>query len=218
MIKINLLSEGKRPTAVRRTRPASFLESENIALWALIAGLLLVGALPAAAWWWATDRQVTANDARIAEQQREVEELAAIIAEVEEFKAKKAELEHRIEVIEQLRRNQKGPVQAMDQISRALPELLWLDRMEMRGGNISLAGRAFNSNAVAGFLENLDRVPEFQEPTLRDLQEGRGALYSFSISFGFAFAPPEVAAPAAEGEAVAEDGAEADAVPAPVEG
>lgn len=217
MIKINLLSEGKRPAAVRRTRPASFLESENIALWALVAALLLVGALPAAAWWWATDRQVARNDEDIAEKQREVDELAAIIAEVEKFKAQQAELEHRIEVIDELRRNQRGPVHVMDQVSRALPELLWLDRMEMRGGNVTLAGRAFNSNAVAGLLENLDRVPEFQEPVLRDLQEGREGVYTFGIGFGFAFAPPEVATAAADGEAVAEDG-EADAAAAPAEG
>lgn len=211
MIKINLLSEGKRPAAVRRTRPTSFLEGENVALWALLAAFLLLGVLPAAAWRWVTGNQVEKNEARIAESQREVDELAAIIEEVERYKAQHAELEHKIEVIEQLRANQKGPVRVMDQISRALPELLWLDRMEMRGGVINLTGRAFNSNAVASFLDNLDRVPEFQEPTLRDLQEGREGVYGFGISFGFAFAPPEVEA--ADAEALAEDGA-ADA-PAP---
>ena len=214
MIKINLLSEGKRPAAVRRTRPTTFLESENIALWAMLAALLLLGALPAFGWWWATSDQVEENDQRIAEAQRQVDELAAIIAEVEGFKAKQAELEHKIEVIEQLRQNQKGPVRVMDQISRALPELLWLDRMEMKGGAISLSGRAFNSNAVATFLDNLDRVPEFQEPTLRDLSEGAGGVYGFSIGFGFSFAPLEVEG--AEGEAVADDGG-ADPAPA-VEG
>jgi type IV pilus assembly protein PilN len=211
LIKINLLSEGKRPAAVRRTRPTSFLEGENVALWALLAAFLLLGVLPAAAWWWVTGDRVKENAARIVESQREVDELAAIIEEVERYKAQHAELEHKIEVIEQLRANQKGPVRVMDQISRALPELLWLDRMEMRGGAINITGRAFNSNAVASFLDNLDRVPEFQEPTLRDLQEGREGVYGFGISFGFAFAPPEVEA--ADAEALAEDGA-ADA-PAP---
>lgn len=206
MIKINLLSEGKRPAAVRRTRPTTFLESENIALWAMLAALLLLGALPAFGWWWATSDQIEENDQRIAEAQRQVDELAAIIAEVEGFKAKQAELEHKIEVIEQLRQNQKGPVRVMDQISRALPELLWLDRMEMRGGAISLSGRAFNSNAVATFLDNLDRVPEFQEPTLRDLAEGAGGVYGFSIGFGFSFAPLEVEGADADAEAVADDG------------
>ena len=218
MIKINLLSEGKRPAAVRRTRPASFLESENIALWALVAALLLAGALPAAGWWWWTKSQVAENDEQIVVKQREVDELAAIIAEVEEFKAKQAELEHKIAVIEQLRRNQKGPVRVMDQISRALPELLWLDRMELHGGVITLAGRAFNSNAVAGFLDNLDQVPEFQEPTLRDLQAGREGVYTYSISFNFSFAPPEVETAAADGEAVAGDGGTDAAAAAPAEG
>jgi type IV pilus assembly protein PilN len=216
LIRINLLSEGKRPAAVRRTRPTSFLAGESIALWALLAAFLLLGVLPAAAWWWTTGNRVEENDARIAEAQREVDELAAIIAEVERFKAQQAELDHKIDVIEQLRDNQKGPVRVMDQISRALPELLWLDKMEMRGGVINLTGRAFNSNAVASFLDNLDAVPEFQEPTLRDLQEAREGIYSFGISFGFAFAPPEVEA-AADGEALADDGA-ADAAAPAVEG
>jgi type IV pilus assembly protein PilN len=212
LIKINLLSEGKRPAAVRRTRPASLLEGENVALWGLLAAVLLLGLLPAAVWWWVTDERVEKNQARIVEAQREVDELAAIIAEVERYKAQHAELDRKINVIEQLRENQKGPVRVMDQISRALPELLWLDRMEMRGGTISLAGRAFNSNAVASFLDNLDRVPEFQEPTLRDLQEGREGIYSFGIAFNFAFAPPQVEAPS--GEAAAGDDAADAAAPA----
>lgn len=213
MIRINLLSEGKRPAAVRRTRPTSFLAGENIALWGLLAAFLLLGVLPAAVWWWTTSEKVEENEARIAEAQREVDELAAIIAEVERFKAQQAELQHKIDVIEQLRQNQKGPVRVMDQISRALPELLWLDRMEMRGPVINLSGRAFNSNAVASFLDNLDSVQEFQEPTLRDLQESREGVYTFGISFGFAFAPPEVEA-AADGEALADDGAADAAAPA----
>lgn len=213
MIRINLLSEGKRPAAVRRTRPTSFLAGENIALWALVAALLLLGVLPAVAWWWTTSNRVEENEARIAEAQREVDELAAIIAEVERYKAQQAELDHKIDVIEQLRANQKGPVRVMDQISRALPELLWLDKLEMRGPVITLSGRAFNSNAVASFLDNLDAVPEFQEPSLRDLQEAREGVYTFGISFGFAFAPPEVEA-AADGEALADDGAADPAAPA----
>lgn len=213
MIRINLLSEGKRPAAVRRARSTSFLAGENIALWGLLAALLLLGVLPAAVWWWTTSDQVEENEARIVEAQREVDELAAIIAEVERFKAQQAELQHKIDVIEQLRQNQKGPVRVMDQISRALPELLWLDRMEMRGPVINLSGRAFNSNAVASFLDNLDAVPEFQEPTLRDLQESREDVYTFGISFGFAFAPPEVEE-AADGEALADDGAADAAAPA----
>lgn len=214
MIKINLLSEGKRPAAVRRARSTSFLESENIALWMLVAGVLLLGALPAAGWWWAKKAELADLDEQIVVAEAEVEELAAIIEEVEKFKAQQAELQHKIEVIEQLRANQKGPVRVMDNVSRALPELLWLDRMEMTGNAIGINGRAFNSNAVAAFIDNLDRVEEFQEPILRDLRQGGDGVYSFNITFNFSFAPPP--AEPAEGEAAAAPGEAA--APAPAEG
>jgi len=190
LIKINLLAEGKRPAAVRKSRePAtSFLRGENAAAWLLLAALLLLGLLPTGTWWWLKSSEIHENEVKIAEAQREVDELAAIIREVEEYKAKQAELERKIEVINQLRRNQKGPVHVMDSISRALPELLWLDRMDMNANSIRLDGRAFNANAVATFVENLDKVPEFQEPILQDLNQQTGGVYSFAVQFNYSFA------------------------------
>ena len=205
MIKINLLAEGKRPAAVRRSRePAtSFLQSENAAAILMLAALLLLGLVPAGVWWWLTHAEIERNEVEIAERQREVDELAAIIREVEEYKAKQAELERKIEVINQLRRNQRGPVHVMDAISRALPELLWLDAMEMNATSIRLTGRAFNPNAVATFVENLDRVVDFQEPILQDLnQTGEGGVYTFAIQFNYTYADlPEDEAEVAETDA-----------------
>jgi Tfp pilus assembly protein PilN len=83
----------------------------------------------------------------------------------------------------------------MDQVSRALPELLWLDNMDVAGATVILHGRAFNTNAVANFIENLDKVPEFQEPILVDAAQS-GTTYAFQINFGFTLAKPP-AAPAA---------------------
>lgn len=200
MIRINLLAEGKRPAAVRKARkPAtSFLEGENIALWLLLATVLLVGVLPSAVWWWMKSSEVESNRQQIAAAQREVDELAAIIKEVEEYKAKQAELEHKIAVINDLRRNQRGPVQVMDAISRALPELLWIDRMSMNASQISLSGRAFNPNAIAAFGENLDQVPEFQEPILQDMR-AQGEVYTYSLVFNYSFRlPSEEEEPVAE--------------------
>lgn len=190
MIKINLLAEGKRPAAVRKSREqaTSFLQSEQAAAILLAASLLLLGLLPAGVWWWVKSHEIEDNDEAIAEAQREVDELAAIIKEVEEYKARQVELQSKITVIEQLRRNQRGPVHVMDSISSALPELLWLDSMGMTATAITLSGRAFNTNAVASFVENLDNVPEFQEPDLRDLARGRGGgVYNFTVVFQYRY-------------------------------
>lgn len=186
MIKINLLAEGKRPVAVRKARTApSAGAPREWAIWALV-GIALVGLLVAAGWWWILAREIEANNQEIARAEEEVRKLEDVIRQVEEFKAKKAELEHKIAVIEQLRANQRGPVRVMDEISHALPELLWLDRMQVGNNSITLTGRAFNSNAVANFIENLDRVPEFAEPVLRDLAE-RGPVYTFTVVFNYTY-------------------------------
>ena len=120
--------------------------------------------------------------------QHEVEQLASVIKEVEDYKAKKSELERKIGVINDLKANQRGPVRVMDYVSRALPELLWLDRMKMNASSIELEGRAFNTNAVATFIENLDKVPEFDEPTLKSTEQQTGGVYKFFINLNYSFA------------------------------
>jgi type IV pilus assembly protein PilN len=187
MIKINLLAEGKR-TAVRKTKPAQLLEGKDLAPWLLLVGSL-VGLLAFGAWWYLLHGEIAEHDQEIASAQREVDRLQAVLREVEDYKQKKAELERKIKLINDLKLNQRGPVRVMDDISRALPELLWLDTMKMGANTIELTGRAFNTNAVANFIENLDKMPEFEEPTLKDTQEQTGGIYKFQINFNYNFAP-----------------------------
>lgn len=188
MIRINLLAEGKRPAAVRRVRSAGAPPREW-GPWLAFAGIL-IGIVVLGGWWWALAREQATNRVAIREAQAEVERLKPIIREVEDYKRKQAELERKIDVIKRLQENQKGPVQVMDFISRALPELLWLERMTMNGNRITLTGRAFNTNAVANFIDNLDKVAEFQEPNLQDMQEQAGGVYAFTVVFNFSYPSP----------------------------
>jgi type IV pilus assembly protein PilN len=212
MIKINLLSEGKRPAAVRKAKvPAALkLEGRDLGQWMLAAGLLIGVAAFAVSWWIWTQR-VEDKTEEVAVAQREVDALASVIKEVEDYKAKKAELERKIGIINDLKANQRGPVRVMDYVSRSLPELLWLDRMRMTADQIEVEGRAFNTNAVANFIENLDKVPEFDEPTLKSTEEQTGGIYRFVISFNYSFAaqgkpPAEEASPGAAAPAAATSG------------
>ena len=71
MIKINLLSEGKR--TVRKSRPAASalkgLEGKDIGQWLLVAGLL-VGIAALAINWWLLSREVDQKTAEVAAAQR----------------------------------------------------------------------------------------------------------------------------------------------------
>jgi len=190
MIKINLVGERKRPVTPSPAAGAGGFESASLGNWLLI-GLILLGVLVTLGHMWILNGKIEDKEAEVAEAQREVDELEPYIREVEEFKAKKAELERKVEVINQLKANQHGPVRVMDNVSRALPELLWLNKLEVAPTTITLTGEAFNTNAVANLIENLDRVPEFQEPILRDTQQ-KGEIYTFVIAFNYSFQPPPV--------------------------
>ncbi|HEY3571244.1 MAG TPA: PilN domain-containing protein [Thermoanaerobaculia bacterium] len=187
MIKINLLSEGKRPTAVRKKSAGAKLEGQDIGQYMLLAGILVGLLASGLAWYWQSEK-TAAKQEEVAAAQREVDQLASVIKEVEDFKAKKAELERKIGIINDLKANQRGPVRVMDYISRALPELLWLDTMTMKADSITVEGRAFNTNAVANFIDNLDKVPEFDEPTLKTTDLQPGGIYKFRIDFNYSFA------------------------------
>lgn len=190
MIKINLLAEGKRPAAVRKVKPSQLLEGKDFGLWLLAAGLVL-GLAAVGLLWYMRHNTIAEKDQEIVEAEKEVEELSSVIKEVDDYKSKKGELERKIKVINDLKLNQRGPVKVMDNISRSLPELLWLDHLTMSASTIEIDGRAFNTNAVANFIENLDKVPEFGEPTLKDTQEQAGGVYKFVINLNYSFTPKE---------------------------
>ncbi len=184
MIKINLLSEGRPKVSKARVGlpSTSGLSDEPANLWliiGLVLGLLVIGGR-----YFLLQSEIDQKNEEIVEVQREVDELRAIIAEVEQFEARKAELEHKITVINDLKANQRGPVEIMDHISRALPEMLWLNRMQAKGTGVSLNGHAFNTNAVANLIDNLDEVDKFAEPVLKDAA-WRNGIYNFVVNFTF---------------------------------
>ncbi|MEM7583913.1 MAG: pilus assembly protein PilM [Acidobacteriota bacterium] len=192
LTRINLLSEGRRPVVARRKAPKINLGDQDPSLY-FLGGGVAAGLLVSAGWWFMLNGELKDIGAEVRRAEREVAELRPILQEVNDFKAKQRELERKINVINDLTLKQEGPVQIMDQVSNALPDLVWLSTMNFRGRTVDLVGTAFNTNAIASFIENLDKVPEFREPDTRDItRDGTGASYSFRISFQFDQKPPPV--------------------------
>jgi len=186
MIKINLIAEGRRPVVASGPRLTS--SSLDYGLIGLV-GLLIVGVLAAGGHWYLLHRDLVERKEQIAVAKREVDELAPIIAEVEAYKRSKAELQRKITIIDSLKSEQKIPVRVMDEVSKALPGLLWLTRLEDRKNKLTVAGQALNTNAVATFIENLDNVEFFDEPILKETRQ-RNSVYNFVISMNFTRPPP----------------------------
>jgi Tfp pilus assembly protein PilN len=156
----------------------------------IVAGLAL-GAVVGGGWWVIEKSKLSDKREQVATKQVEAQRLESIIKEVEEYQKRKDSLQKRIDLINQLKQNQKGPVKIMDRVSQDLPDLVWLDRMNMSGGLITISGRGLNPNAIANFVENVKNDPLFEEPDLSSLNQAsvNPPVYNFEMTFHFTYAP-----------------------------
>ena len=197
MIRINLLAPG-REHAKRKAPGLPLAQRVTIA-----CSLILVGAgLGILWWWWALDRQSTQLDADIAAAQRETARLKTLITQVETFEQQKQQLQQRVALIEELRQGQSIPVHLLDQLSRALPDMLWLtDLKQDTGGDLTLEGRCATLTALSDFVGNLEQSTYFTRPVeiidsqVEPAAPPAGELIKFSVKARFA--PAAAPAPAA---------------------
>lgn len=172
----------------------------------IIVGCLVLSALLALVYWYWNKRELKAREETVAQRSVEAQKLEGIIKEVDEYQRRKDNLQQRIDLINQLKQNQKTPVRIMDQISRDLPDLVWLDNMDINAGRVTLAGRGLNPNAIALFIENVKNDPYFEEPQVGAVTQVSTTplVYGFDMSFAFSYAPKN-AAPAADGTGTTTD-------------
>lgn len=191
MIKINLVAEA--PTKAARTKRAG----SELSLGARQGDILLLAVLAVALLGIGTRWLLLKNERdhlREVEREKQVQrdELLPYIQKVQELETKRDQLRHKISVINNLKQNQRGPVRIMDEVSRALPDLVWLTKMTMKGNSLTLSGIAMDETAVANYISNLDSSPFFQEPTLKRMARGKEDSFSFILECSFTFAPPEI--------------------------
>jgi type IV pilus assembly protein PilN len=126
----------------------------------------------------------------------EADRLKSIIEEVKGYEDKKASLEAKIQLINALKTNQKGPVRLMDEISKALPDLVWLTVLDVSGNQITMRGKTLSPNAVATYLENLKKSPFFAEPVFKSLGQDGGTSGTYTWEMTLTFNPSAVLASA----------------------
>lgn len=158
MIKINLLAVDRE----RTKRKATFQIGQKLTIGCsliLVAATLLIG------WWyWSLQRESADLDQQIVEAERETVRLQNVIQQVQQFEQRRGQLQQRVTLIEQLRKGQTGPVHLLDQVSRALPDTMWLVDLKQSGAEVLIEGRCTNLNALSDFVSGLEASNLFERP------------------------------------------------------
>src|SRR4249919_2384247 len=126
MIRINLLAAERD----RAKKKAVTLGTVGQKLTIGCSLILVLGGLAIGWRYWTVNHDSAELDKEIAAAQQETTRLHSVIEQVQQFEQRKAQLQQRVVLIEQLRKGQTGPVHMLDQISRALPQMLWLTELK----------------------------------------------------------------------------------------
>jgi type IV pilus assembly protein PilN len=161
MIEINLLPhrEARRAADLRQT-----------------GGLLILGLVMVAGVIATVDSGLEQN---LSDVQATVRQLEADIArykpeeeQVQVFKAKRSELEDKLDVIKGLDRARSGPVRILDELSKSTPDRLWLTALSTQGVDITVEGDSLDTGVVADFLRSLNASPYFRDVDLERTSSG----------------------------------------------
>ncbi|HJZ70678.1 MAG TPA: PilN domain-containing protein [Vicinamibacterales bacterium] len=201
MIRINLLA-AERERAKKKAAATFGTAGQKMAVGCsmiLLLAVLFIG------WrYWSLTRESAQLDAEIAAAQQETTRLHSVIQQVQQYEQRKAQLQQRVALIETLRKGQTGPVHMLDQISRAVPPMLWLTELKQANDDILIDGKCTNQTGVAEFISNLEASGYFKRSidivstTSEASTQPPGELIKFSLKA--TFRPPEAppaAAPAA---------------------
>jgi Tfp pilus assembly protein PilN len=140
VIKVNLLSVDR--DRVKRKASKFQFGGAGGQKATLASSLILVATALMIGWWyWSLNNTSAEIDQQIAEAQRETIRLQSIIKQVQQFEARRAQLQQRVTLIEQLRKGQTGPVHLLDVISHSLPDTMWLIDMKQTGNDILIDGQ-----------------------------------------------------------------------------
>jgi Tfp pilus assembly protein PilN len=183
MIKINLLAERKAAkTKAKAATPLKFEMggSQNL----LLAGIMVVGVLVAGGWWWARVSELNRVHQAKAAAEIELKRLEDVRRKAEVFKTQKELLERKINLITELKKKQAVPVHILDQVSRNLPEFMWLESLTASANAISIVGKATTYNAVSNLYDNLRSSGQFNDVVLGKTTEiAEGVSFSLTCRY-----------------------------------
>ncbi len=203
MIKINLLAAEKPRAAAGSRFPAISLKGQPLTIGCGL--LLLASAGFIGLRYEQLGKDAAQLDADIAAAQQETVRLHSVIGEVQKFEQRRAQLQQRVSLIEQLRRDQTGPVHVLDQVSRALPPMMWLTQLKQLpgGADVTIDGRCTGLTTLSDFVANLEASGYFKKSveivnTQVEGSTSAGDFIKFSVRAQFQRpAPATAAAPVA---------------------
>ena len=174
MIRINLLPHREQKRLARQRRYVSMLVMSFL----IAAGIVLTGYMFLSA---KLDIQADRNRFLTEENAK----LDLEIAEIDKLKAEKQALLDRKKIVERLQSNRTETVHLLDQLTRQVPEGVYLKDVKQSNDQLVLIGYAQSNARVSTLMRNLNDSPTFEQPLLIEAKSatvGNQRLSEFTLN------------------------------------
>src|SRR5678815_4016907 len=165
MIRINLLGapKPKSKKASASSMPSVDMGEVGSPLLKVIVCLLLAGVLNGA-YWMQLDKQKKSIAIKMEQAEQKNRELADVKARYMERQRQADNYKRRVDVIDQLRKAQSGPVELLAMVGQTVnnTEAVWLNNVKDQGKTVDIEGMALSSDAVANLITNLQKTGFFK--------------------------------------------------------
>lgn len=114
------------------------------------------------------------------------QQAAASVSEIKKFEKEEERLKAQIMVIENLQKDRLKEVRVMDYIQREIPEKVWLSKMGLADGKMSIEGLATGDSELTNFMDGLQGSAYLKDVSLVRSNEVNtpetGVVRKFEIS------------------------------------
>lgn len=166
MIRINLLKPETKE--IREAAPAAPVAEVRERKAPPIANIILILAIVLlAALFFLQKRALDQERQRLAAAEEEKRQLAYVSEKLIELQKKKEIFEKKINLITSLKAQQPIAVILLNEISKCLPEWVWLTEVSYENRVLQIRGSALSNNLIADFIRNLEDSPYLENVDLR---------------------------------------------------
>lgn len=167
MIRINLLPTPK-PKKSHRSGPLITTALPSLGMVALLCLVLAGGGLYGL--YWRAQRQHEKTQTELKATDKRLASLAGVKTAYLQKQKDADALKHKFAVVDQLRKNQGGPVLLLTTVAEtvAATDAVWLKKMSDEGTSISMDGMALSTTAVANLVTNLKKSGYFKTIELKE--------------------------------------------------
>jgi type IV pilus assembly protein PilN len=95
----------------------------------------------------------------------EIQQLDLQIAEIKTLNAKKAALQKRIDVVEELQRSRNVGTLILDEIAKIIPNGIYITQLDKQGNSIEIIGKSESNNHLANMIRAIELSDLFTDAT-----------------------------------------------------